>query len=210
MLYWFVIRFARLFAKVFYRHKIYGKEHVLPGAAILAANHVSFLDPPILSLSCPEDVYFLARKSLFRGLFGKFIYALNARPVQIGGANLEVFREIGSLLQQGKKVVLFPEGTRSVDGTLGEFKPGIFLLMSRTGCAIQPAYIFGTMSIWGRTIKRPKIFGKTACVWGTPLTWEKYAKIPKREAEVQFSEDLRSSILHLKQWYEEGAKGSPP
>ena len=151
MLYYIVIRLARFFAKVFYRHKTYGKRHILPGAAILAANHVSYLDPPVLSLSCPEDVYFLARKTLFKGAFGKFIYALNARPVQIGGANLEVFREIGALLQQGKKVVLFPEGTRSVDGNLTEFKPGIFLLMSRTGCAVQPAYIYGTFTIWGKS-----------------------------------------------------------
>lgn len=210
MLYYIVIRLARFFAKVFYRHKIYGKEHMLPGAAILAANHVSYLDPPVLSLSCPEDVYFLARKTLFKGVFGKFIYALNARPVQIGGANLEVFREIGSLLQQGKKVVLFPEGTRSLDGNLAEFKPGIFLLMSRTGCAVQPAYIYGTFTIWGKSRRNPKLFGKTACVWGSALTWARYASIPKKEAEAQFSKDLRDSILRLKAWYEAGAKGSPP
>src|SRR5271167_3814145 len=118
MLYWIVIRLARFFAKILYRHKVYGREHILSEAAILASNHVSFLDPPILSLSCPEDVYFLARKTLFNGLFGKFIYALNARPVSAGSANLEVFRQIANLLGEGKKVILFPEGTRSTDGKL--------------------------------------------------------------------------------------------
>lgn len=210
MLYWLVIKSVRLFAMIFYRHKIYGTEHIVSGAALLAANHVSFLDPPILSISCPEEVYFLARKSLFRGLFGKFIYAVNARPVQIGGSNLEVFREIHALLQQGKKVVLFPEGTRSEDGTLGPFKPGIYLLMHKSGCAIQPAYIHGTFSIWGRSSKRPRLFGKTACVWGSALLSTNYANLPKREAEEKLMQDLRSSILALKAWYERGAKGSPP
>jgi 1-acyl-sn-glycerol-3-phosphate acyltransferase len=210
MLYWIVIRSARFLAKVFYRLKIYGREHILPGSAILASNHASFLDPPILSVSCPEDVYFLARKTLFRGLFGKFIYALNARPVSAGSANLEVFRQIAALLGEGKKVILFPEGTRSTDGKLGEFKPGIFLLFHRTGCAVQPAYIAGTDTIWGRTRKLPKLFGKTACVFGTAILWDSYETMPKREAEAQFSKDLRKSIEELKTWYESGAKGTPP
>jgi len=210
MLYSIVIAIVTLFTKIFYRHKIYGQIHIQPGAAILASNHVSYLDPPLLSISCPDKVFFLARKTLFKGWFGKLIYALNSRPVSSGTANLQMFREISALLEQGKKIILFPEGTRSQDGNLGQIKPGIFLLFHRTHCAIQPAYIAGSFSIWGRERRWPKFFGKTACIFGSPLLWERYEKTPRREAEAQLAEDLRNAILSLKEWYEAGAKGTPP
>src|SRR5689334_5192410 len=100
MLYSLVIATVAFFAKLFYRHKIYGQSHIQPGAAILASNHVSYLDPPLLSVSCPEEVFFMARKTLFKGLFGKFIFALNARPVNSGAANLQLFRDISLLLEE--------------------------------------------------------------------------------------------------------------
>ncbi len=210
MFYNFVIAVVTLFAKLFYRHKIFGKQHIQQGSAILASNHDSYFDPPLLSISCPEPVFFLARKTLFMGLFGKMIYALNARPVSGGAANLQIFREISALLEQGKKIIIFPEGTRSQDGNLGQFKAGIFLLFQRTHCAIQPAYIAGSYSIWGRSRKWPKLSGRTACIFGSPLLWERYENIPRKEAEEQFARDLRKSILDLKEWYEKGARGIPP
>ncbi len=210
MMYWIVIRLARALAKLLYRHRVFGAQHVAKGAAIIAPNHVSFLDPPIASVSCPQDVYFLARKTLFKGLFGKFIYSLNARPVSGENANIQVFKEIGALLEEGKKVILFPEGTRSSDGQFGEIKAGIFLLFQRTHCHIQPTYIAGTAEIWGKGEKRPKIFGRTACVFGSALSWERYASMEKKEAQAQFAKDLKTSIINLKEWFEKGAKGSPP
>jgi cytidylate kinase len=208
--YSFVIASVAIFLKLFYSHKIYGQNHIRPGAAILASNHVSYLDPPIISVSCPGEVFFLARKTLFKGWFGKMIFSLNARPVNSGAANLQLFRDISHLLEEGKKVILFPEGTRSPDGNLGEIKSGIFLLFQRTHCAIQPGYIAGSFSIWGRQKKLPKLSGRTACIFGSPILWDRYEGMAKKEAEEKFIHDLRASILSLKKWYEEGAKGTPP
>jgi 1-acyl-sn-glycerol-3-phosphate acyltransferase len=209
-MYSLIIGLTSFFMKLFYRHQVYGREHILSGAGVLAANHVSFLDPPVLAISCPEEVYFLARATLFRGLFGRFIHSVNARPVHMGGVNLHVWKEVCHLLRSGKKIVLFPEGTRSEDGSLQELKPGLFLLMSQTGSPVQPAYIHGTFSIWGRGRKRPKLFGKTACIWGSPLLWSRYMSLPRREAEEAFRRELRDAIIALRQWYEDGAAGSPP
>lgn len=209
-MYSIVLAMAKAFAKIFYGHKVYGRENFCEGAAIIAGNHVSFLDPPILAISSPKEVYFLARRTLFRGLFGKFIYGLNSRPVSGEAGDVKIFREIAALLNEGKKVVLFPEGTRSPTGEFREVKPGIFLLFSRTHCAIQPAYIAGSYEIWGKGRKWPRLSGKTVCVFGSPIEWDRYAHLDKKEAQAKFAQDLKHSILSLKDWYEKGAKGTPP
>ena len=196
--------------KLFYRYRVYGHEHYLEGGGIIAANHVSFYDPPIVSISWPDEVHFLARKTLFRGLFGKFIRALNAHPVSDDIGSLGTIRAITQLLKKGKKVVLFPEGSRSFTGELGEIKPGIAMLISRTGAAIIPAYIHGAYRAWPRGKKFPRLGGKIACIFGSPIRWSDFADMDKREAMQAVADRLAESIGELKKWHEDGARGSPP
>lgn len=210
LLYRFILFKAWLFFKIFYRHKIYGLEHFYPGAAIIAGNHTSFLDPPILAISWPQEVHFLARESLFRPWgFGSLIRALNAHPVSGDAGDVAVFKTITQVLKEGKKVILFPEGRRT-EGELGEIKPGIGLLVSRAQAAIIPAYIHGACQIWGIKRRLPKLWGRTACVFGTPILWESFANLDKKEAQKAISQELTKSILALKAWYEAGAQGTPP
>jgi len=210
-LYWIVIRLTRFYFKVFFRHRVYGMEHFYKGGAILAANHTSFFDPPIVSCSWPEQVHFLARESLFRNfLFGGLIRALNAHPVSGEVSDISTFKTICQLLKEGKKVVLFPEGTRSFDDSLGPIKPGIGLLISRTDTAIVPAYVHGAYQAWNRSRRLPKLWGKTACVFGTPICWKEFAHMEKREAHQAIADRLTQSILALKVWYDSGAQGVPP
>jgi 1-acyl-sn-glycerol-3-phosphate acyltransferase len=211
LLYRCVLFSVWLFFKVFYRHRVYGYEHFYPGAAVIAANHTSFFDPPIVSLSWPQEVHFLARDSLFKNpLFGRFIRALNSHPVSGDGGDAVVFRTVVKLLNEGKKIILFPEGTRSERDELGQIKPGIALLISRTNSAIIPAYIHGAYQIWNRHRSFPKLWGKTACVFGSPILWESYAHLEKKEAQIAIAEKFRESILALRRWYENGAIGTPP
>lgn len=210
LLYRFVIATTWIFFRLFYRHRVYGIEHVIPGPAIIAANHASFLDPPLLAISVPEEVFFLARKTLFKGWFGRFISAVNARPVSGAAGDVRVFREVEAVLKDGGKLILFPEGTRSMTGELGTIKGGISIIVVNTGCAIIPTYIVGAYEIWGRSRKLPKLFGRTACVFGTAITWDRYSSLEKKAAQHKFAEDLRESILALKSWYENGAIGNPP
>lgn len=207
-----IIRLARLYYKLFYRHQVYGqKEHFYRGGAILAANHTSFLDPPIVAISWPEEVHFLARESLFKHFgFGSLIRTLNAHPVSGDVSDIKVLKTLMQLLTEGKKIVLFPEGTRSQDGTLGVIKPGIGLLITRTNTAIVPAYIHGAQEAWGRGRSLPKLFGKTTCVFGTPITAAQFAHLDKKEALQAIADKLSHSIEALKQWYLAGAKGTPP
>ena len=210
-LYRMVLCLAWCFFKIFYRHKVYGLEHYYSKAAIISSNHTSNYDPPILAISWPEEVHFLAREGLFKNpLFGWLIHKLNARPVSGDAGDVVVFKLICSLLNEGKKIILFPEGTRGVKEELGELKPGVAMLVSRTKTAVVPAYIHGTLSIWSREHKFPKLWGKTACVFGTPILWEQFAHLGKREAQEALTAKLAESINALRSWYEKGAQGVPP
>ncbi len=210
LLYRFILFLAWGAFRLFYRHKVYGIEHFIRGSAIIAPNHTSYLDPEIASISWPEEVHFLARESLFKPfLFGPFIRALNAHPVSGDATDIGVFKTIIEILKEGKQLILFPEGERT-DGELQEIKPGIGMLAIRSKAAIIPTYIHGAYEIWGRHRKFPKLFGHTACVFGTPIHWEAFINLDKKEAQAKIAEEVTKSILALKAWYEAGAKGIPP
>ena len=199
------------FFKIVYRHKIYGAKNFYPGAAILAANHSSFYDPPLLSISTPYEVHFLARKTLFDPfLFGSLIRRLNAHPVSGKAQDVAVFKTVVRLMKEGKKVIIFPEGKRSRDGKLHPIKSGVAMLIFRTGAAVIPAYIHGTFAIWPGSRKLPKLFGKTACVFGTPLHFTLAPSDDPKLRQEEASLEIEKAILHLKDWYEKGAIGSPP
>ncbi len=208
-LYRFILCLVWLGFKFFYRLKIYGLEHFTPQPALIAPNHTSFFDPPIIGISWPQEVYYLARESLFRGLFGKLIFAINARPVRGDAADIAAFKTVLGLLAEGKKVVIFPEGQRT-DGEISPMRPGIGLLLSRSKTAIIPAYIEGAGQVWGRARRLPKPWGKIRCVFGSPLLWSSFAHLGKKEAETAIMQRLEESLRALKQWLERGAKGIPP
>lgn len=209
--YGFVLMLARWYLKLFYRLKVYGKKHLRPGAAIVAANHASYLDPPIVSVSCDEEVQFLAKESLFKiPLFGKFIRHLNAHPVSREAADMATFKLIIALLKGGGKVILFPEGSRTKDGDLQPIERGLPFLMMKAKCRIQPVYIQGSFEVWPPTRKLPKFFGKIVCVFGSPIEWEEFEGLEKREAEKEIAERMGFSLRALQLWLENGVKGEPP
>lgn len=211
LLYRSIILLTKMFFKLFYRHRVYGLEHFMQGGAIIAANHCSFFDPPMGAISSPEEVHFLARESLFKiPLFGGLIRALNSHPVRGDAGDVAVFKTVCELLNQGKKVLLFPEGTRASADQLGEIKPGIGLFISRTRAFIQPLYIHGTFHIWNRFHKFPRLSGRTASVFGSPIRWESFSHLSKREAHDALCQQLVYSLAALREWYESGAHGTPP
>jgi cytidylate kinase len=209
--YGLVLALAKVYLKLFFRLKVYGEKHFHAGSAIIAANHASNLDPPVVSVACPEEVHFLAKDSLFKSpLFGRFIRHLNAHPVAREAADTATFKLIIGLLKSGHKVILFPEGSRTPDGELQPIERGLPFLMMKARCRIQPAYVQGTWDAWpvGRSL--PKLFGKIVCVFGSPIEWEEFEYLGKREAEERIIERLNASLRSLKQWLENGAQGDPP
>lgn len=199
------------FLRVFYRFRVYGQEHQYKGAAIIAANHVSYLDPPILGVAWPEEIHYLAKDSLFNiPILGWLITKLNTHPLKGDVGDVAVFKLIVKLLREGKKVILFPEGQRSFDDIMTPIKPGISLLAFKTDAAIIPTYVFGTFEAWPRKRKFPKFFKEIGCVFGSPLIWENVEHLDRKEAQVVFAAQVKDAIEELKKWHEAGAHGTPP
>jgi 1-acyl-sn-glycerol-3-phosphate acyltransferase len=194
-----VCRMSAFLFRLLYHNKIYFVEKPPAGNAILAANHVSFLDPPMIGGTWPQEVHFLAGDYLFRvPLFGRFIAALNSHPVARGSGDLGAFRLMTKLLKEGKKIVVFPEGTRSRTGELTEFKKGVAKLSFLGDAPVIPIYIKGTYEIWGRGRKWPKLSGHTSVYYGKAIYPSEYKDLDKRAAEEALTKDLKQAIVDLK------------
>jgi len=121
------------------------------GPVLLIANHQSFLDPLIVGLAVRRQVCSLARKTLFHNrLLARLMTSLNGYPVDHEGIATEGLKTVLQLLESGRCVLLFPEGTRTRDGRIQPLRPGIHLLIKRTQAAIVPVGIAGSFEAWPR------------------------------------------------------------
>jgi len=155
-------RFMRLLSQLafalYFRGRAFGRDNVpATGGVLLACNHQSFFDP--LTGACPlhREVNFMARDSLFRSpWFGRLIKSVNAFPVKRGAADVGAVKEILRRLKAGKVVLVFPEGTRSEDGSIGEINANAMGIAKRAGVAVVPAVIDGAFEAWPRTSLLPR------------------------------------------------------
>jgi 1-acyl-sn-glycerol-3-phosphate acyltransferase len=130
--------------RAFYGLRIEGREHlVTEGAVLVAANHQSYLDPPLLANLYDTPMYFLARKSLFRGFCNWLYRQWNAFPLDQEKPDLAGLKHIIRLLKAGQRVAIFPEGARTWDGCIAEAAPGVGFVAAKSGALIQPVRIRG-------------------------------------------------------------------
>ena len=145
------------------RFRVVGAEKVpRDGGLVVAANHISNFDPPILGVAVPRPVWYMAKKELFAvpGL-GALISRLNAFPVDRQAGGTAALRASLRMLKEGRAVVIFPEGGRNVTGT-NEEKAGAAFLAAASGVPVVPAAIVGTRKL------RP--FGRVTVVFGDPIS----------------------------------------
>lgn len=136
--------------KVWNRFEIIGSEKIPhdPQGFILAPNHVSYLDPPVLGGGIKRPIVFLAKERLFKiRVLGRLIRMLGALPIA-GQGELKTIRSVIRSLKSGNAVVIFPEGTRSVEGELQEAQAGVGFLARSANVPIVPCYIQGTREAW--------------------------------------------------------------
>lgn len=168
--------------------------HRLPpkGGAILASNHASHFDPVLVGLTSFRPVKFLARESLFYNpIFGRLISGLGAFPIMRakapeggtvdasapadtggGSADLRALRTAIDLLNAGHRLVMFPEGTRSADGRMRSFQPGVAMMFLRSKAPLVPIYIHGSYRVLPRKAKSPHVFRKIKVFVGEPILFE--------------------------------------
>lgn len=144
--------------RLWFRVRISGAEH-LParGAAIVAANHKSFMDAFFIGLATRRHVRFMAKAELFKGPLRWLFVRLGAFPVRRGEADADSMETARLILDQGGLVVIFPEGTRVDDAaSLGSPRSGTGRLALETGAPIVPAAIAGTSHLWLGPIPKPR------------------------------------------------------
>ena len=187
-----VIVLSALF-RIFFRMKVHGIENIpRSGGVVIASNHISVLDPPILGVAASRTLHFMAKRELFANtFFGWLIAKLNAFPVQRGAPDRVAIRKALSLLEQGEVLGIFPEGTRSKNGILGTAEPGVAMIAAKAGVPIIPAAIFGANQI-GKTGLLPPKF---SVIFGTPIMPE--AGRVDRIAIDQLSDEMMKAIACL-------------
>ncbi len=197
------IFFRAVFA-IYFRWRVFNPERVPPaGAVILAGNHASFLDPPVIGAGLRRPIHYLARESLFRfPVVGALLRSWNAvRVDRAGGA--AGLKAILDRLLAGGGIILFTEGTRTSDGCLQPAHSGIGLIVAKSEAPVVPVRVFGSFAAWGRnlTFPRPR---KVAVKYGQPMRFEQLRaeakQCPKprlKEIYQQIADEIMAAIAKL-------------
>jgi 1-acyl-sn-glycerol-3-phosphate acyltransferase len=181
-----------------------GVERIPPeGPLIVASTHESFLDPMVVGAFLPRRMRYLARRTLFvktrdgvekrRLIAGSFARWALVIELDREGSDKDAVRKCLEALAQGDAVLLFPEGTRSLDGRVQEFRPGVALMALRSGAMVIPVSAEGTARVWPKGRKLPRLgAGPVRLVYGEPVKYERPMKIEEATA------DLRRRVLDLR------------
>jgi len=160
---------ARLVAVICFRIRCYGRQHIPPtGPVLVCSNHQSTLDPVLVGLAFDRRLNYLARKTLFRfAPFRWLIEFLDAIPLDRHGLGLAGLRESLRRLKRGEIILIFPEGTRTIDGNVRSLQPGFCALARRANLTILPVGIDGAFDAWPRTAKLPWLSRIRVCIGET-------------------------------------------
>jgi len=160
-----------------------GRAEPLPssGGLLVLSSHQSHLDPLLLGLATQRRLSSLARSSLFRfGPFGRVITALDAIPINREASTVQAMKMVISRLRNGAAVIVFPEGTRTSNGQLGEIKSGFAILAKRSRVPIVPVAIVGAYECWPRSRLLPRP-GRIRLEFGPVITAAEVAELGERE-----------------------------
>ncbi|MFD1850502.1 lysophospholipid acyltransferase family protein [Oceanobacillus bengalensis] len=175
-----------------YRIKVVGRENIpKSGSVLLCSNHISNLDPPVVGITSSRDIYFMAKGELFEKRFlGKLLTGINAFPVQRGLADRNALRTGLSLLKEGKTLGLFPEGTRSKTGEIGEALAGAGFFALRSEAEVVPCLIVGPY----------KVGKQLTVIYGKPLDMEVYRS--SKTSAKEMADVIMKEIKKLKENYQ--------
>jgi 1-acyl-sn-glycerol-3-phosphate acyltransferase len=177
--------------------EVRGREKVpRRGGVLLAANHLSYLDGPLLGTAAPRELFFLAKEGLFEQsrFFAWLISSFNAIPIKVRSGGHGALREASRLLREGRGVVIFPEGTRSLSGVLLPAKSGVGLLAMKNGVPVVPVRIEGSAASLGRLILRRD---RLRVTFGDPLSPVEGGASSNRELCDALSREVLEEIRFL-------------
>lgn len=177
-----------------FRYRARGLEKIPRGGALLLINHQSFLDPLFVGVGMRRPVSYLARDSLFRvPLLGWILRNTYVMPISRESAGTESLRLSIDRCRQGYLVGIFPEGTRTIDGSVGPFKPGFVAIARRCGVPVIPVGVAGAFEAYPRTVRFPRP-GRIRVVFGDPVPPDEVLQLSLRGQEAAFVELMRSRV----------------
>ncbi len=191
---WFV---TRVISKLVFRIRISGRENFpKSGGFILATNHISYYDPPLVGSWAPRQVYFFAKQELFKNkLFGWLIRQTNALPVKRGAIDRQALEMSLEVIRRGYGLTIFPEGTRSKTDYFLNPKPGVGMLAIKAGCMIVPGYVHGANKLRDCFLGRERM----SITFGEPFTAEWVKSFgEEKEAYEKIAEAVMARIGEIK------------
>ena len=197
--------FFRTLYKVYFRWHVFNADNVpQSGGVILASNHASFLDPPLVGSGLNRGINYLARESLFRfpGI-GALLRSWNSVPVDRDGGGAAGLKAILDRLLAGGGIILFPEGTRTSDGHLQPARSGIGLVVIKSTAPVVPVRVFGTYEAYGRHVKFPRPY-RVMVKYGRPMDFKKLrdeaqkcSKARLKEIYQEVADEIMAAIAKL-------------
>ena len=193
---------ARIGGALVWRWKVAGAARIpARGGVLLASNHQSYLDVILIGGACPRPVRYMARKTLWdHRLLGWLISDWKAIPVNREAPGKDELRGIIETVKGGEVLALFPEGTRTRDGSIGELRGGIGFLARRAGVPVVPVCVTGCFEAWprGRTLPRR---GRVRIAFGRPVVYDESWE------DRDVAADIRRRILALRDGPDEPRPG---
>ncbi len=196
----------RITFKTYFRAQVRGLENVPPtGGVLIASNHQSFLDPPLVGCPIERGCSYMARDTLFTpALFGRLLTNINVFPVKRGIGDINAVKELMRRLKRGDAVLLFPEGTRSKDGSLGRINPNSLAIAKKTRVPIVPVAVDGTFEAGPphRRIPRP---GRVSVTYCQPISADEVREWPIERIADVFTNRVAEALRG-----DETTAGKPP
>jgi 1-acyl-sn-glycerol-3-phosphate acyltransferase len=188
--------------KVFYRTR-YINGHNIPkkGGFIITPNHSSYFDPPLIgSVTFGRIFRFMARDTLFKNpVGGALITWMGAFPVRRGAVDRKSWDTFVKLVNRGEAVMLFPEGTRTLDGGLQQGKPGAGMLIYKAKAPVVPVYAHGVFDAWPKGQLGPSFGKKIDVIYGKPLDLTEYFNMEEsKETYIKISDRVMQEVTALK------------
>ena len=197
--------FFRLLFKLYFQSRACNPERMPEsGPVILAGNHASFLDPPLIGSCLRRGISYLARETLFRfPPLGWLLRSWNVVPLDRDGGSAAGLRVILDRLHAGDAIILFPEGTRTRDGKLQPARAGIGLIVIKSDVPVVPVRVFGTYEAYGRHVRIPRPH-RVAVKFGVPMHFaalraeaKTCSKTRLKEIYQQVAEEIMAAIAKL-------------
>ncbi len=197
--------FFRLLYRIYVPAKRFGVKNIPPsGRLLLCSNHASFYDPPLIGTGLTRQCSFMARESLLRFRFTRWLLThWQCIPVDREGSSASAMKRVLEALELERAVVLFPEGTRTLDGGIRPARAGIGMIVIKSGAPVLPIRIWGTFEAWGKHVKYPKP-GRLVIHYGQLLHFTELRAEAKtcskerlREIYQQIADELMAAIAKL-------------